>query len=203
MSKIYTLARRALLGWLAAEWLGVLIAYAFAALCFGFLIAYFVVVLEPQLIVLVPVAILLSGVAVALTWVALGVPRGLYALAAAARATADRYSAPIGPVADDRVPSVPSWSADRMLSRVGTLMSLDRAGTGTRSGAVASGVGLDEWVPRDRPSLGRSSIRGWDPMPKDLERIPLETVFPLTPREPIRIVDLSDPSAPQSVPHRI
>jgi hypothetical protein len=194
VSKLRVLARRALLAWLAAEWLGVLVAYMFALVSFAFLIAYFVLELEPQILVLVPVAILLSAAGLLLARTALGLPRALYRRAREdAPATRSAGPLPASVPAPSVAMPVPAWRADRVILRVGTVSALARGHAAGRSGAVAVGAGdTRSWTGVSRRAAFRSGPLPWNLSNAPADRIPAVQFETTLHREPIHIVDLSD-----------
>jgi hypothetical protein len=191
VSRARTIIRRALLGYLVAEWVGVLLAYALALLSFSFLIGYVVTISIPGLFVIVPVVVLAASAGLFLLWKAFGVPRALFRQARRASEgipIAWRESPPVVPRA---VARTGEWHATAVVNRVGAVMSLDENHLGVRSGGLR--LHAAELTVRDlspRPRL-RPRVDGFAPVFQSPERIPVAPRDGGYRASPIRIVDLS------------
>ena len=202
MSRARTIAWKAFLGYLVAEWLGALLAYAVALLSFSFLIVYLVTASMPGAVALVPLVTVLSGAGLIMLWKALGVPRAL--LRQVRRGTEPepirgRESQSGGVRAR---PRNGDWRATRTVNRVGAVMGLDESRLGARSGALSIGTAelkIRELSPgpRLRPTLGAIAPRFGS-----VERIPVLSAEGPARVEPIRIVDLADAGRPSSADPR-
>jgi hypothetical protein len=200
VSRVRTIAWRAFLGYLVAEWLGVLLAYAIALLSFAFLIVYIVALAMPGSIVLVGVVVVLSSAGLYMLWKALGVPRALFRLARWGTSAEPGRRAGL-PAARTRVSArTVSWRATPVANRVGILTGLDERRLGARSGALSLGVAelkvrdLSPY-PRLRPNVGVAAS------PFDsLGRIPVRSATEPIRIDPIRIVDLANEAPTSSEP---
>ncbi|HZY69381.1 MAG TPA: hypothetical protein VFF67_00170 [Thermoplasmata archaeon] len=195
MSKIRTTVGRALLGYLAAEWVGALLAYAVALIVFSLLIAGLIFVVAPGALVVLPMVVVLAGAGLYMLAKSTAVPRALLQLARSWPG-GNAATPSISGSSTSRVPPpVRDWRPTRVLERVATLRALDDFGLAARSGALPI-VGGDFTV-RDLAAGPRLLPPRVDLLPvyRTERRIPLMITDELPRVGPIRIVDLSEARA--------
>ena len=188
MSKVQAIGRAAFLGWLGAEWVGILFAFTVANFSFAFLIGDVLIRTSSASFWWVPLVIAGPAVAVVLVWWASAIPRSLLRQARE-HARGISYSATSLPLSGKtREASLGSWRTTRLTSRVSAFQTIGLGGSGpalsrgidlsrpneTRPGVAALGPlpavtpdprGVPERSPTDFPTPKTGGVPGWPPRP--------------------------------------
>ncbi|MFZ1022659.1 MAG: hypothetical protein WAN87_00805 [Thermoplasmata archaeon] len=146
-----SLARRVLLGWLSAEWIGILIAYSVAIFAFTFLIGDVLVRLRPMNLYLLPVVLVVPIAAVFLVQRAARLPQELVR-----QARQPLNSTSYLPPSPSVRPSTAGteWHSTGLFRRIETMFSVRQQGT--TSSAIHGATD-------PRPDLLRVAVLPHDP----------------------------------------
>lgn len=175
-----TWARAILLGWLAAEWFGILVAYSFAVLVLTFLLGLLLIDVLSAGTWLIPVLAAVALLGLFLAWNATAIPREMIRRARPPRPT----DAPSGPRGEASPRRISRWEVSGFLSR----MSATEEGSSRQNRPIRNAGTLDRFL----PGLARAPIENpTGPMP-----IPPLSRIGVTSNAPVRIVDLSQPPTP-------